>query len=31
MQNKSPNSRFGIDINEYTQDVNFQVLATKID
>ena len=31
MQNKSPNSRFGIDINEYTQGVNFQVLATKID
>ena len=31
MQNKSPNSRFGIDINEYTQGVNFKVLATKID
>ncbi|MGG7177981.1 GH25 family lysozyme [Clostridium paraputrificum] len=31
MQNKNPNSLFGIDINEYTQDVNFTVLATKID
>lgn len=31
MQNKNPNSLFGIDINEYTQDVNFTVLSTKID
>lgn len=31
MQNKNANSLFGIDINEYTQDVNFNVLATKID
>ena len=31
MQNKSPNSLFGVDINEYSQGVNFQVLATNID
>ena len=31
MQNKNPRSLFGIDINEYTQGVNFQVLAAKID
>ena len=31
MQNKNPNSLFGVDINEYTQSVDFQVLATKID
>ena len=31
MQNKNANSLFGIDINEYTQDVNFSILATKID
>ena len=31
MQNKNPNSTFGIDINEYTQNVNFQTLATNID
>lgn len=31
MQNKNPNSRFGIDINEYTQDVNFKTLARTID
>lgn len=31
MQNKNANSLFGIDIKEYTQDVNFNVLATKID
>lgn len=31
MQDKNPNSLFGIDINEYTQDTNFAVLATKID
>lgn len=31
MQNKNPRSLFGIDINEYTQGANFQVLAAKID
>lgn len=31
MQNKNPNSRFGIDLNEYTQDVDFRVLASTID
>lgn len=31
MQNKNPNSRFGIDINEYTQNVNFETLARTID
>ncbi len=31
MQDKNPNSLFGIDINEYTQDVQFNILATKID
>ncbi|WP_411170011.1 glycoside hydrolase family 25 protein [Clostridium sp. MB05] len=31
MQNKNPNSRFGIDINEYTQSVDFQTLAKTID
>ena len=31
MQNKGPNNLFGIDINEYTQNVEFQVLATNID
>ena len=31
MQNKNPNSLFGIDINEYSQGVDFKVLATKID
>ena len=31
MQNKNPSSLFGIDINEYTQGVDFQVLAAKID
>ena len=31
MQNKNPNSLFGVDINEYTTSVDFQVLATKID
>ncbi|SFU47273.1 Glycosyl hydrolases family 25 [Clostridium sp. DSM 8431] len=31
MQNKNANSLFGIDINEYTQNVQFNVLATKID
>lgn len=31
MQNKNPNSRFGPDINEFTQNVDFKVLATKVD
>ncbi len=31
MQNKNPNSTFGIDINEYTQNVNFETLARTID
>ncbi|SFC94508.1 glycoside hydrolase family 25 protein [Clostridium uliginosum] len=31
MQNKNPKSLFGIDINEYTQNVQFPILATKID
>lgn len=31
MQNKNSNSLFGIDINEYTQDVDFNVISTKID
>jgi len=31
MQNKNANSLFGVDINEYTQSVNFTILATKID
>lgn len=31
MQNKNDRSLFGVDINEYTQDVDFTVLATKID
>lgn len=31
MQNKSPNARFGLDINEYSQNVNFQILARSID
>ncbi len=31
MQNKNPNSRFGVDINEYTTSVQFNVLATKVD
>ena len=31
MQDKNPNSRFGVDINEYTQNVQFDILATKID
>lgn len=31
MQNKNPRSLFGIDINEYSQNVNFQTLARKID
>lgn len=31
MQDKNPNSLFGIDINEYTQGVDFSILATKID
>lgn len=31
MQNKNPKSLFGIDINEYTENVKFPILATKID
>lgn len=31
MQNKNDNSTFGIDINEYTQNVDFEVISTKID
>ena len=31
MQNKNPNSTFGIDINEYTQNVQFNVLDRTID
>ncbi len=31
MQDKNSKSLFGIDINEYTQDVQFPILATKID
>ena len=31
MQNKSDKSLFGIDINEYSQGVDFKVLATTID
>ncbi|MCE5222236.1 MAG: glycoside hydrolase family 25 protein [Clostridium sp.] len=31
MQDKNPNSRFGVDINEYTQNVQFDILATKVD
>lgn len=31
MQDNNPNSRFGVDINEYTQNVQFDILATKID
>ncbi len=31
MQNKNSRSLFGIDINEYTQNVQFNILATQID
>ena len=31
MQNRSDKSLFGIDINEYSQGVDFTVLATTID
>lgn len=31
MQDKNARSLFGIDINEYTQNVQFNILATKID
>jgi len=31
MQDKNPNSSFGVDINEYTQSVQFDILATKVD
>ena len=31
MQDKNPKSLFGIDINEFSEGVNFTILATKID
>lgn len=31
MQNRNPNSTFGIDINEFTQNTNFQTLARTVD
>ena len=31
MQDKNANSRFGIDINQFTQNVDFRILATKVD
>ena len=31
MQNRTDKSLFGIDINEYTQNVDFSVLATTVD
>ena len=31
MQNKNAKSLFGIDINEYTQSVQFNIIATKVD
>ena len=31
MQNRNPNSTFGIDINEYSQGVNFRTLASTVD
>ncbi len=31
MQNRNPNSLFGIDINEYSQNVDFQTLARTVD
>ena len=31
MQDKNPNSTFGIDINEYSQGVDFKVLSRTID
>ncbi len=31
MQNRNPNSLFGIDINEYSQNVNFPTLARNVD
>lgn len=31
MQDKNPNSLFGADINEYSQNVNFPILATAVD
>ena len=31
MQNKNNKSLFGVDINEYTKNVNFAILTTKID
>ena len=31
MQDKNPNSLFGADLNEYSQNVNFGILATSVD
>ena len=31
MQDKNPKSLFGVDINEYTQNVQFDILATKVE
>lgn len=31
MQNKNPKSLFGVDLNEFSQNVNFAILATTID
>jgi GH25 family lysozyme M1 (1,4-beta-N-acetylmuramidase) len=31
MQDKNPNSLFGIDINEYRQNIQFNVIATNVD
>lgn len=31
MQDRNPRSTFGVDINEYTTEVNFRTLATKVD
>ncbi|ENZ02587.1 glycoside hydrolase family 25 protein [Clostridium thermobutyricum] len=31
MQDRNPNSTFGIDLNEYSQNPNFQVLSSKVD
>lgn len=31
MQDRNPRSTFGVDLNEYTTEVNFRTLATKVD
>lgn len=31
MQNKSSNARFGVDLNQYRANVDFKILATKVD